>query len=99
MRVWLLGAGPGEVRGDAAATAHTIMESEFLFRAGIVSNLIVGFISVPLTLYLLFKAIDNKLAWLLLALFAISIPISVLNELNQIAALTLLHDTPFLFDI
>ena len=49
--------------------------------------------------YYLFKAIDNKLAWLLVALFAISIPISVLNELNQIAALTLLHDIPFLFDI
>lgn len=86
------------VHGDAATTAHNIVASEFLFRAGIVSNLIgqIGFISIPLTLYLLFKAVNNKLAWLMVALFGISIPISVLNELNQIAVLAVLHSTPYL---
>jgi hypothetical protein len=81
------------VHADPAATVLNILRSEFLFRAGIVSNLIgqIGFMLVPLTLYGLFKSVDKKLAWLMVIVFAISVPVSVVNELNQIAALALLH--------
>jgi hypothetical protein len=77
------------------------LRSEFLFRAGIVSNLIgqIGFMLVPLTLYSLFKSVDKKLAWLMIILVAMSVPVSVVNELNQIAALALLHgDVPSAFE-
>lgn len=81
------------VRADPAATVQNVLGSEFLFRAGIVGNLIgqIGFLWVPLTLYGLFKSVDKHLTWLMIILFAMSIPISVVNEFNEIAVVALLH--------
>jgi len=86
------------VHGDAAATTHNILARELLFRSGIVSNLIgqTGFIFVALALYRLFKGVDKNLASLMVTLFVVSVPIAMLNELNQIAALTLLRGDHFL---
>jgi hypothetical protein len=86
------------VPGDATATTHNIMASELLFRSGIVSNLIgqTGFIFVALALYRLLKGVNKKQALLMVTLFVVSVPISLLNELNQIAALTLLRGADFL---
>ncbi|MGH9775924.1 MAG: DUF4386 domain-containing protein [Candidatus Acidiferrales bacterium] len=86
------------VSGDAAATTHNIMASPLLFRAGIVGNLIgqVGFIFVALALYRLFKGVDQKQAILMVILIVVSIPIALLNELNQIAVLILLSGAKFL---
>ncbi|MGB7621720.1 MAG: DUF4386 domain-containing protein [Terriglobia bacterium] len=85
-------------RGDATATANKIQASELLFRIGIVSELIcaTGFIFVALALYRLLKGVDKTQASLMVTLFVVSVPISFLNVLNEIAALTLLSGANFL---
>jgi hypothetical protein len=87
------------VAGDPAATAHNIVAHEMLFRIGIVAGLIgaAGFLFVPITLYSLLKTIDRKLAAIMVTLFAISVPISFMNELNHVAALRLANGTNLLF--
>jgi len=86
------------VSGDASATTHNIVASELLFRAGIVSGLIAqaGFIFVAMALYRLLKGVNKKQASLMVTLIVVSVPISFLNELNQIAALTLSKGANFL---
>lgn len=79
------------VPGDAAATVKNIAASEALFRLSIVSDLIrQGFLVVlPLILYKLLKPVNKTIATLM-ALFAlVSVPISMLNELNHFAVLLL----------
>ena len=86
------------VSGDATATASHIRASETLFRLGIASELIgfIIFIFVVLALYRLFKAVNEKHALAMAILLLISIPISLLNVLNDIAALILLSGADFL---
>lgn len=92
---------PGKliVSGDATATAERIRASESLFRLGIAGELIpqvVG-IFVALALYRLFKGIDKSLARQLLILGSlVSVPITMLNVLNNVAALTVLSGAEFL---
>jgi len=83
---------------DAAATARKILDSEFLFRMGIVGNFLcqLAFIWLALALHRLFKDVDKARAELLVALVMVSIPISFLNMLNPMAALLLLKDKDFL---
>src|SRR6267143_4136301 len=85
---------PGKliVTGDPTATANHIRVSETLFRLGIASELLgfIIFIFVVLALYHLFKAVDEKHALVMAILLLISIPISLLNVLNDIAALILM---------
>ncbi len=85
---------PGEliVSGDATATADLIRNSQLLFRLGILSELVGAILMtfVVVALYWLFKAVDEKLALLMLILGAlISAPISLLNGVNNMAALAL----------
>jgi hypothetical protein len=84
--------------GDAAATAHNILESESLFRIGILSNFLcqLAFIWLVLALYRLLKEVNQNHARLMVALVLVSIPIAFLNMLNPMAALLLLKDTDFL---
>src|SRR5438552_10833302 len=79
------------VSGDATATANHVRASETLFRLGIASELFgfIIFIFVVLALYRLFKAVDKKHALAMAILLLISIPISLLNVLNEIAAVVL----------
>ena len=58
------------VHGDATATASNIAAHEWLFRLGIVSDLICGVILIFLTLafYRLFKEVDQNLAVLVVIL-------------------------------
>lgn len=86
------------VHGNATATASNIAAHETLFRLGIAANLIgeVGFIFVALALYDLLKAVNQRHAWLMFGLIVLSIPISILNELNAMAALVLVHGADFL---
>jgi hypothetical protein len=58
------------VVGDAAATAHHIANSEFLFRCGIVGDLIMHITDVPMTVifYVLLRPVSRDLS-LLAALF------------------------------
>lgn len=86
------------VSGNAEATTNNIAAHELLFRAGILSGLIgaAGFLFAPLTLHGLLKGVGKKLAALMVILFAVSVPISFLNELNHVAALRLLSGANFL---
>lgn len=84
--------------GDAAATAKNILDSEFLFRIGIISNFLcqLAFIWLVLALYRLLKDVNASHARLMVSLVLVSIPISFLNMLNPMAALLVLKDTDFL---
>lgn len=86
------------VSGDAAATASKIAASEFVFRLGILSEVagFIGFIFVVRALYRLFAGVSKAHASLMATLILVSIPISLLNVLNETAALTLIHGANFL---
>jgi hypothetical protein len=80
------------VSGDAAATARHIVASASFFRLSIVSALLcqILFILVALVLYQLLKVVSQTMAALMAILMLLSIPIAMLNELNNIAVLFLL---------
>jgi uncharacterized protein DUF4386 len=86
------------VPGNATATASKILASESMFRLGIAGELVssVAFIFVVLALYRLFQGVDKRQASLMVTLFVVSVPISFLNALNNIAALILLRGADFL---
>jgi hypothetical protein len=82
---------PGKllVKGDATATADRIRAHETLLRAGIAAELLgtILFVFVALVLYRLFKPVSEKAALAMMVLILLSFPISLLNVLNEIAAL------------
>ena len=86
------------VHGNATATVSNIAASESLFRAGIACNLIsqILFIWVVVAVYDLLKTVNQRHASLMLGLFVVSVPIALFNELNSIAALTLIRGADFL---
>lgn len=87
------------VRGDATATANNIAAHEWLFRMGIVADLLTGTIAifVVLALYRLFKGVDQNLAALMVILGGLMVvPIYFLNTLNDAAALLLVRGADFL---
>jgi len=86
------------VRGDAAATANSIMASESLFRVGIVGNLFtfIANILLALALYQLLKVVNRNMASLMVILFLVGVPIAMLNELSQLAVLQLLSGADYL---
>src|SRR5215469_5478520 len=81
------------VSGDPSATANKVAASEFVFRLGIVSEMtgFIGFIFVVRALYRLLSGVNKGQASLMVTLMLVSIPISLLNVLNEIAALTLIR--------
>lgn len=91
---------PGKliVRGDAAATADKILAHEMLFRAGIVADLMssIIFILVVLALYRLLSDVSKTHASLMAILALVSIAVGFVNELNNVAALTLFRGADFL---
>ncbi|MEN3370927.1 MAG: hypothetical protein V7609_3070 [Verrucomicrobiota bacterium] len=86
------------VRGDAAATANNIRDSEALLRLGMAVELFSATVVIfaMLAFYRLFKPVSHKHAMAMMILFLISIPISYLNVLNDLAALTLARGPAFL---
>jgi hypothetical protein len=86
------------VDGNAAATANNILASEKLFRAAMVSELIGGILLIFLVrlLYRLLNGVDKTQASLMVTLVLISVPITFLNVLNEIAALILMRGADFL---
>lgn len=91
---------PGKliVSGDATTTANHVRASETLLRMGIAGELInaTAFIFVVLALYRLFKGVNKQQAFLMVILFVVSVPISFLNVLNDIAPLILVSGANFL---
>ena len=86
------------VRGDAAATAARIRASEMLFRAGIAAELLgtIVFLFVVLALYRLLSSVNKSYAAVMVILAAVSVPISCLNQVNELTALTLLRGGDYL---
>ena len=81
------------VRGDAAATSRNIVASG-RFRSGIVSH-VISQITVPflaLAMYRLIKHVNKEHAAVMAVLALLCVPISVLTEVNHLAALRLLHN-------
>jgi hypothetical protein len=86
------------IAGDALATAHSIMASEFLFRCGVAGDLIMHITDVPMTVifYVLLKPVSKDLS-LLAALFGLlQTAILCANKLNLIAVLLLLGGSNYL---
>jgi Domain of unknown function (DUF4386) len=77
------------VSGDAAATADRIRASESLLRLGIGAELLGTILSifVVFALYRLFRGVSEIQASWMAALFLVSLPVSLLNLVNHLAAL------------
>jgi len=86
------------VRGDAAATASNVRDSEALLRFGMAVELFSATVVIfaMLAFYRLFKAVSHKHAMGMMILFLISVPMSYLNVLNDLAALTFARGPAFL---
>jgi len=86
------------VPGDAATTANNIMANEFQFRLGFLSELIayIIYIFLVLNLYKLLKSVNKNHAVHMVILILVSVPIAMLNMLNQFAALLLLNGADYL---
>jgi hypothetical protein len=84
---------------NAATTASNIAAHEWLFRIGIVSQLIASglWIFVTLALYRLLKGVDQGLAVLMVILGSLMVtPIFFMNSVNDAAALLFARGSDFL---
>ncbi|MBN8694574.1 MAG: DUF4386 domain-containing protein [Bacteroidetes bacterium] len=79
------------VQGNAAATANKMLANEFIFRTGIINGIVssVLWILIGLTLYKLFKRVNESQAKLLVALVIIQIPAVFITEALNITSLML----------
>ena len=86
------------VRGNATATANNVRDSETLLRLGMAGELFSATLVIfaVLAFYTLFKAVSGKYARAMLILMLISTPISYLNVLNDLAAITFARGPEFL---
>jgi hypothetical protein len=86
------------VRGNATATANNVRDSETLLRLGMAGELFSSTVVIfaVLAFYSLFKAVSGKQARAMLVLMLISVPISYLNVLNDLAAITFARGPEFL---
>ena len=86
------------VPGDMAVTVSNIMVNELIFRLSIVSALSVQIVQIflVLVLYKLLKPVNKKYAVLMVVLIMVTVPIALLNELNQFASLLLLSGANYL---
>ena len=82
------------VAGDAVLTASNIVANSLLFRMGVAGSLITQLIhiAVVLVLYQLFKSVNKNQSLLVMIFGLVGIPIAMLNELNNFAALSLLNN-------
>ncbi len=77
------------VQGDAVATANKILANEFIFRTGIINDLISITIGIFLlmVLYRLFKQVNERQAKLLVALVIVQIPVVFIMDAFNITSL------------
>ena len=77
------------VIGDAGATAKNIEAYKTMYRFAFMGDLLgqVIFIFLVLLLYKLLKSVNKKQAVLMVVLVLVGVPIALLNDINQIAAL------------
>ena len=86
------------VSGDVAATANGISTSEFLWRAGIVGDLLMHVCDVPVIviLYLLLRPVSESLALFATFINLVQTAVLVANKLNLFFPLLLLGDASYL---
>jgi hypothetical protein len=86
------------VPGNVNATANNILASQVLFRLGIVAELIaaVFFLLLAMALYRLLNGVNTNHARLMVGLVLVSVAITFVNVLNNIAALTLFRGADYL---
>ena len=85
-------------RGDAIATAINVRNLETLLRLGIAVELwsaTVGIFAM-VAFYRLFRTVSQKNAMAMIILFLVATPISYLNVLNDLAAITFARGPEFL---
>jgi hypothetical protein len=72
------------VSGDATATAHNLLSSELLWRAGVAAELVLLVCAVGLALveYVLLRPVNRRLALLALLLGMLSIAVEAMSALN-----------------
>ena len=80
--------------GDPAATANNIRASATLFRVGFVADLaqVTCLLLAAMTLYLLFRHVNQLAAQAMVTLVAVAVAIYSLNLLNQSTALRIATD-------
>lgn len=92
--IFSLGYVPSKliVWDNAPVTFNNIVQSEFLFRLGIISGLIcyTFFIFLPLVLYKLLKPVNRTYAAYMVILAVVSVPISFVNMQNKFAVLSII---------
>lgn len=78
--------------GDAVTTAKNILSNEFLFRTGIIGDIISNtiFLFLVLVLYRLFKQVNEHRAKLMVALVIVQIPAVFFMEAFNITSLMIL---------
>ena len=86
------------VPGDVVTTAKNIMASEWLFRIGFVSDLIMVtfYLLMGLVFYMLLKPVNKNVALLMLLLNLTGVPMLGINMLNQFATLLLMSGAGYL---
>lgn len=84
--------------GDAAATVARLLQSESLFRLGIVAELAchAAFLLLPLALYRLLVGTGRNAAVLMVAFATVSVPIAFANTVHRFEVLSLLGDAGYL---
>lgn len=89
------------VSGNAVATYNNIMGAQSLWRSGIVADLIMHVLDIPIMLiiYILLKPVNKNIALLALLFNLIQTAVLVANKLNLIAALLPLESANYLKDI
>jgi Domain of unknown function (DUF4386) len=90
--------GSSVVSGNAAATAHNIMASPSLWRAGIAGDLLMHVCDVPLMLifYVLLRPVNSSLALLAVLFDLTQTAVLVANKLNLLLPIFLLGDAEYL---
>lgn len=85
------------VLNDPAATTQNIIENQWLFRLGFVSDLAMStlFFIYGYVLYLIFKSVNKNISLFLLLCAVISVAMFCQNSLNQFAVLELLINTDY----
>lgn len=86
------------VVGDASATAQNILASEWLFRAGFVSDvmMLTTYFFLVMVLYILLKPIGKTTALVMVLSVVISICAMLVNLLNHFAPIILLNNAAYL---
>lgn len=77
------------VRGNAVATADKMLANEFIFRTGIINDIISAtvWVLIALVLYRLFKDVNERQAKLLVALVIVQIPVVFFMQAFNITSL------------